>query len=82
MKKNTPLAELRRGDKIYVDIFVDFGMKKRIAKVINNRPDLKKINVKIYYGRILWLIPFTWNEKTFDYKSHNLENYDLYNIFK
>ena len=78
MKKNTPLAELRRGDKIYVD----FGMTKHIAKVINNRPDLKKINVKIYYVRILWLIPFMWANTTFDYKSDNLDNYDLYNIFK
>lgn len=75
MKKNTPIAELRRGDKIYID----YGGRCKV-KIVNNRPEIKKMVVKMWYIPFFGLALFG-DTQTLNYNDYNFNNYSLYNIF-
>lgn len=74
MKKNTPIEELKRGDKI----FVQYGFSKHKAKVIANQPDEKKILLRICFINFLGLWLST-SESVFKYSEHEFKDYEMYN---
>ena len=71
MTKGKQLKDLVTGDKIWVT----FALSKRKAKVTKNSPDLKTIELHIYY---FGFIPLFTEVKQYD--NYSFENYNFWNL--